>query len=136
MASVSIFFTATERLIAGVNLGDTYQIDLDLIQFDRSIDRRANEVKTLSGLFQVSKLSVVVQYSIQTNPIIDTSSNPNAVAEFDMFLYSTMGGESYSITNIDDGSVVQMATTGTPSRQRLESSKLQQFYYNWIARTV
>ena len=135
MPSVTIAFTATERLISGISSGTPYQIEVDLTQFDRNIDRRANRLTTLSGVSQTSKLYVVDEYSVQSSVIEDTIQKPDFLAEFEMFIYSTMGGESYQITNIDDGGVLQVINIGTPSRQRL-SSKLQQFFYNWTIRTV
>lgn len=136
MANVIIAFTATERLLSGVTVGDAYQIELDLTQYDRITDLNVNRLTTYSGLMQTSKLSSVDQYSIRTTPIIDTPAKPDAVAEFDMFIYSVEGGEQYTITDIDDNSIRQVKNSSNHSRSRMAQSTIQAFYYNWTVRTV
>ena len=127
---VDITYTAKRKLVN--TLDDIVTISVDLNQFDRSIDSKKSESKSIGGVIQSTQHYFTDQFSIETTPI-----DPANRAEFDEFIYSVMNNEPFLIDNIDEGiTEVSVAMIGTPSRNRVTKAKVDYFTYSFNVREI
>ena len=113
--TTSIVFTASRKLTSGVTAGDIITITAYLPIFDRSTEKGSKQSKTIDGT-QISVLNYYAEnYQCQTKGIDVTNSG-----EWEMFLYSTMNNESFTMTNREESDrVMSVKRKGDFSKARV-----------------
>lgn len=119
--------------ITDLDPGTTYQIDVTLNAFDMSEDENIKEVKTMGGLLAKSFYYSTRVYACATLKSVDRSEP--TTAEYEMFLASVKGGETFTITNLDESDeTISVQLIGAAGRSRLAYPDVGKFSYNFTVR--
>lgn len=132
MANTTIIYTAARRLRSGVTAGDEITLEIDLESFDRSIRSNRRTSRAIDGT-QSDVLHAL-------NDIYDCATLAIAPAnrsKVDEFLYSVSGGETFTMTNLDESDrVMTCKLQGDFSRSRETTAQVDFFNYTFSVQEV
>lgn len=143
MANVRIEFFPKRKLISPTpDLEAPYPLDVTLDVYDHGLDINVKESKTLSGIVSKSLYSINETFNYGIIPI----SGDATTEEIQMFLYSVVAGEEFTITDIDDPTYDANDLTNSPAvtlqltsrwtRERRSNVETGQFIYSFSGREV
>jgi hypothetical protein len=124
-----ITYTAKRELVN--TLGATVSISPALQSFERSTEARKTEAVSMGGQRQSTLHYIANSWQVLTMPIL-----PADRPEFDEFIFSTINGETFAFTDVDDGTVRSVQRTGQHSRERVTTGTVDFFTYSFTIREV
>ena len=119
--------------ITDLDPSGSYTLTVTLEAFDMSEEESVKEVKTMSGIVGKSYYYSTRIYSCNT--LKSGSLTEPTAAEYEMFLASVKGGESFTMTNLDESdATMDVQLIGAPSKTRPNHVDVGKFTYSFAVR--
>lgn len=128
MSNATLTFTATRSIPAPYGFGDLLGVELTLSAFDRTTKVSKSEKESMSGRIVSTLFYNTEDYSCKTS-IKTTESDI-----MECFFKSTMNGEEFTLTNLDELDRVMTVKRRSGSRARPNSFFVNDFEYEFTVR--
>lgn len=132
--NATINYEARRRLKSGVVSGDPVEIEVTLTQWDRDVRSDSRRQRSLSGKVKTVLMNFSDQWSVSL--VIEPGGDVGQ-DDMDQFLYSTIGGEPFQITDLDNSDdQVTVRRVGRHSRSRRDPGDIGVFEYSFRVEEV
>jgi hypothetical protein len=125
--NAQIVYDAKRRLKPGVIVNDEITLNVILTQWDRSTQESTKEARTMSGGRRTTLMYFADRWDVEIAMIGDYTQ-----ADVDQFFYSTLAGETFSISDLDNGDeAIDVKRVGGYTRARKSSAYVGRFDYRF-----
>lgn len=129
---ITVVYTASRRLMSGVTKGDIITLEFPAEKFELGNTENSSSTIAIGGLPQVSFHHEFDSWSVKS-----TYDEVNTKEDYEQFLYSTMGGSIFTMTDYDESDTTKnVIRQGDFNRSRIRAFNAGEFSYQFNCREV